>query len=54
MAANKKSYDERIQDRLDASVKKLRDQGRLADVLSVSPPDLRKKIHESERRNAKR
>jgi hypothetical protein len=51
MAANKKSYDERIQDRLDASVKQLRDKGRLGAVLAVSPPDLRNRIHEADRRN---
>lgn len=54
MAANKQSYDKRIQDRMDASVQKLRDKGRLGDVLAICPPDVRKRINESDRRNGKK
>lgn len=54
MAANKKSYDERIQDRMDAAVKKLRDKGRLGDVQAICPPDLRKRINEADRRNGRK
>jgi hypothetical protein len=52
MAANKKSYDQRIQDRMDAAVQKARDNGSIGDILAIVPPDVRKKIHESARRNA--
>lgn len=54
MAANKKSYDQRIQDRTDATVKKLRDEGQLGDVLAICPPDVRKRINEADRRNGRK
>lgn len=54
MAANKKSHDQRIQDRVDAAVKKLRDKGRLGDVQAICPPDVRKKINEADARNGRK